>query len=122
MKKTNVKSKLSTIAIITVLAISTMLFALPSVNAQANSIFAFPYVNAVPNPTEVNTVVVIHVGSVYPTPNPPVPGWSGLTVEITKPDGSSETLGPINTDSTGGTGVIYTPTQVGTVHVVYSLP
>ncbi len=113
MKKTNVKSKLSTIAIITVLAISTMLFALPSVNAQANSIFAFPYVNAVPNPTEVNTVVVIHVGSVYPTPSQ-VGGWTGLTVEVTKPDGSTEIIGPINTDTTGGTGVVYVPTLVGT--------
>ncbi len=113
MKKTNVKSKLSTIAIITVLAISTMLFALPSVSAQANSIFAFPYVNAVPNPTEVNTVVVIHVGTVYPTPSQ-VGGWTGLTVEVTKPDGSTETIGPINTDTTGGTGVVYVPTLVGT--------
>ncbi|MCJ7614057.1 PQQ-binding-like beta-propeller repeat protein [Candidatus Bathyarchaeota archaeon] len=114
MKKTNVKSKLSTIAIITVLAISSMLFALSSVNAQeANSIFAFPYINAVPNPSEVNTVVVLHVGSVYPTPSQ-VGGWSGLTVEVTKPDGSTETLGPINTDTTGGTGVVYTPTLVGT--------
>ena len=113
MKKTNVKSKLSTIAIITILTLSSMLFGITSVSAQANVIDPFAYLNAVPNPVEINTVTVLHVGSVYPTPSQ-IGGWFGLTVEVTKPDGSTQIIGPINTDTTGGTGVVFTPTLIGT--------
>jgi hypothetical protein len=74
-------SKLSTIAIITILAISTLMFSLPAVTAQGTR-DPIAYVNAVPNPVEINTIVVIHVGSVYPTPSQ-VGGWTGLSVEIT---------------------------------------
>ena len=41
-------------------------------------------------------------------------GWEDLTVTVTKPDATTETLGPFRTDSTGGTGAIYTPTMIGT--------
>lgn len=40
-------------------------------------------------------------------------GFTGLTVTVTKPDGTKETLGPFRTDSTGSTGTSYTPTMVG---------
>ena len=35
------------------------------------------------------------------------------TVTVKKPDGTTETLGPFKTDSTGGTGTVYVPNQVG---------
>ena len=35
-------------------------------------------------------------------------------MEVTKPDGSKETLGPFTSDPVGGGWTIYTPTQVGT--------
>ena len=123
MKKTNLKSEISTIAIIAILTISTMLIALPSVSAQAVIRNPVPYVNAVPNPAEINTVVVIHVGSVYPHPGGgEIAGWTGLTVEVTRPDGTEEILGPISTDLTGGTGVVYVPTQLGTYTLVTHFP
>ncbi|MEJ2241929.1 MAG: hypothetical protein P8Y18_07285, partial [Candidatus Bathyarchaeota archaeon] len=123
MKKTQVKSEISTIAIIAILTISTMLIALPSVNAQAVIRNPVPYVNAVPNPAEINKIVVIHVGSVYPHPGGgEIAGWTGLTVEVTRPDGTLEILGPISTDLTGGTGVVYVPTQIGTYTLVTHFP
>jgi len=40
-------------------------------------------------------------------------GWEGLTVTVTSPDGTTQTLGPFRTDSTGGMGAQYTPASVG---------
>ena len=37
-----------------------------------------------------------------------------MTVTVTKPDGTTETLGPFTADDTGGTHVEFTPSAVGT--------
>jgi hypothetical protein len=52
--------------------------------------------------------VLLHVGITNPQD-----GWEGLTVTVEKPDGKTETLGPIRTDATGGTGTVYVPTIAG---------
>ena len=41
---------------------------------------------------------------------------------MTRPDGVTETLGPFNTDSTGGTGTTYTPTMEGTYKLQTHFP
>jgi outer membrane protein assembly factor BamB len=43
----------------------------------------------------------------------PEDGFEGITVTVTKPDGTTETLGPYRTDSTGATGDIYRPDEIG---------
>jgi hypothetical protein len=114
------KSKLSTIALILILTISTILIALPITNAQQR-VNPYPYINAVPNPVTVNTPTLFHVGSMYPSPMA-MSGWSGLTVEVKNPNGETEILPPADTDKTGGTGVQYTPTMVGTYEVRTHFP
>jgi outer membrane protein assembly factor BamB len=111
MKKIT-NAKLTTITLTLILTISTILIALPSVSAQ-ESVYPYPYINAVPNPVTVNTPTLFHTGSMYPTPMA-MSGWVGLTVEVTLPNGETEILPPVDTDKTGGTGVQYTPTMVGT--------
>ncbi len=39
--------------------------------------------------------------------------WTNMTVVVTKPDGTKETLGPFTSDDTGGTSTRYTPSEVG---------
>jgi outer membrane protein assembly factor BamB len=39
--------------------------------------------------------------------------WQNLTVKVTHPDGTIETLGPFISDDTGGTYTTYTPTTIG---------
>lgn len=121
MKNNIIKTKITSITLTLMLIISSLLLSLSLVSAQAPTLNPQAYINAVPNPVEINTVVVFHVGSVYPTPSQ-VGGWTDLSVEITKPDGSTETLGPIHTDTTGGTGVVYIPTQLGTYMVRTHFP
>lgn len=43
--------------------------------------------------------------------------WT-FTVDVTKPDGSNDTLGPFTSDPVGGSYTAYTPTQLGNYSVV----
>jgi len=49
-------------------------------------------------------------------------GWEDLSVTIIRPDGQTETISNIRTDSTGGTGVMYIPTMIGTYTVQTNFP
>jgi len=115
MKKNRIKNKTFVITLILALALSATIVALP-VTAQSTTVNPHPYINAMPNPVQVNKPVLFHVGSIYPLPTQAV-GWSGLTVELKKPDGQTEILGPVTSDLTGGTGIMYTPTMLGTYTV-----
>ena len=45
-----------------------------------------------------------------------------MTIKVTKPDGTTETLGPFTADDTGGTYAPYTPTQLGNYTFQMSYP
>jgi outer membrane protein assembly factor BamB len=50
-------------------------------------------------------------------------GWEGLSIIIEKPEGSViETIDDIDTDSTGGTGRTFTPTEAGTYYIQSHFP
>ena len=120
MKKQNIKTKISTITIIIMLTITAMLTLLPSANAQVSKA-TYAFIGAVPNPVGVNQEVLLHLGIPDPRSSSEL-GWEGLTITVTTPDGSTETLGPFKTDSTGGTGTLYRPTMVGTYLFQSSFP
>jgi outer membrane protein assembly factor BamB len=116
------KSKISTITLILMLTISGIFVALPIASAQEPSTKkAFPYIGAVPNPTWVGHDTLLHVGITEPLQE----GreyWANLTVLVEKPDGTTETLGPVNTDATGGTGLVFVPDQIGTYYLRTHFP
>ena len=105
------KSKLSTIALILVLVISAMLVALPTVSAQ-ESRTTYAFLGVIPNPVGVNQQVLLHIGITDYLSNFEL-GWEGMTVTVIDPEGIESTLGPYTTDSTGGTGGVFTPTKIG---------
>ena len=116
------KSKISTIALILILTLSAILVAFPITTAQEPTTkVAFPYIGAVPNPSWVGHDTLLHVGITEPLQEGSQ-YWAGLTVIVEKPDGTTETLGPVNTDSTGGTGLVYVPDQVGTHYLTTHFP
>jgi hypothetical protein len=107
---------------------------LPSTGAESNVVTitvigiedipprpTFAYIGAIPNPVGVNQEVLLHVGITLGLRSVKM-GWEDLSVAIEKPDGSMETLSGIRTDSTGGTGVVYTPTMVGTYKLQTHFP
>jgi outer membrane protein assembly factor BamB len=48
--------------------------------------------------------------------------WINMKIEITRPDGSKETLGPFMSDDAGGYTAVYTPTQLGTYTAKMTFP
>jgi outer membrane protein assembly factor BamB len=104
---------------------------LPSTGAESNTVAvevllevtqeSFPYIGAIPNPVGVNQLVLLHIGVMEPETRVDR-GWEGLTVSVERPDGTTDTLGPYNTDSTGGTGGTFTPTMIGTYKLQTHFP
>ena len=114
------KTKTATIAFVLILTIAVTLVALPVANAQKTK-KTYAYIGAVPNPVGVGQTVLIHVG-ITDYLLIATDGWEGLSVTIEKPDGTTETIEDIRTDSTGGTGETYTPAQVGTYYLQTHFP
>ena len=116
------QTKIVTIALGLVLVISTLLVILPLVGSQAQGTKqTFAIIDFIPNPAGVNQPILITFGITDFTTRPQE-GWEALTVEITKPDGTTETLGPLKTDTTGLSGTTYVPTMVGTYKLQTHFP
>jgi hypothetical protein len=107
-----------TILLTTTIALT--LIALPTVQAQGTKA-TYAFIGAVPNPVGVGQEVLLHVGIPDATARPQE-GWTGITVTVTRPDGTKQTLGPFETDTTGGTGTVYIPTMVGTYQLQSHFP
>jgi outer membrane protein assembly factor BamB len=122
MKIPRNKTIVASITFVLALTIAISLIAIPIATAQLDTPKQmFPYIDAVPNPVGVGQETLLFL-FVTDQADRPQDGWPGLTVTITKPDGNVETLGPIRTDTTGGTGRIYVPDQVGTYTLVLNFP
>jgi len=122
MKFSKNNLKLSTITLILLLTISAIIVALPVATAQPGTTFpSFPVLSLIPNEAGVGQEVLMSYGITRQTAWPQ-PGWTGVTIDITKPDGSTETVGPFNTDTTGLGGAIYVPTMAGTYTFVSNFP
>jgi hypothetical protein len=127
MKKTRTNSKVNCVFLAAILAFTTMFVALPIVSAHdpAWEIKTYSYITVTPNLIGVNQpVTILFWPNVVPATAVGAYGdrWKDLTVEITKPDGTKETLGPYTSDPVGGGYTIYTPTQVGTYTFVFKFP
>jgi hypothetical protein len=126
MLSTRNKTKATAIATFLALTIAVTIVALPIANAHTPPLtLATRCYAAVGNSViGVNQQEFIYF---WTNANPPTAQgaygdrWT-FTVEVTKPDGSNETLGPYTSDPIGGSYILYTPTQVGTYSVVAKFP
>ena len=123
---TNARGKTTTIAI-ALLMIAAMAVALFAIPAEQQSAIAqttkqsFAYLGATPNPVGVGQEVLLHIGSTEQLQQE-ADGYEGLSVTIERPDGQTDKIENIRTDSTGGTGRTYTPTMEGTYHLQSHFP
>jgi hypothetical protein len=83
------------IALVLTLTIAIPIAALPITSSQLPTRPTYAYIGAVPNPIGVGQEVLIHVGITQPLENYWM-GWEGLTITVTKPDGTKQTLGPFS--------------------------
>jgi len=81
----------------------------------------FPICDAIPNPIGVGQVTLLKMGILQQIAGSNN-GWTGITMTIVKPDGTTQTLGPFKTDSTGSTFTPFTPDEVGTYQITTNFP
>ena len=120
MRKIKNKIMATLITLILTLSIVFPLFALPTTNAQSTR-ETYAYIGATPNPVGVSQETLLHVGITQQL-SLVQESWTGLTVTVTRPDGTTEKLGPFKTDATGGTGTIYVPTMAGNYTLQTNFP
>ncbi len=115
--------KIATITMILVLAITTLVGGISIAKAQppGPDKKTYCFVGLIPDTVGVGQEVLVHMGINTPTGGPEW-GWEGLTATVTRPDGTTQTLGPKTTDATGGTGTSFIPNQVGTYKVQVHFP
>ena len=124
-----VKNKLVAIAIaiffMVSMSASTMLVPNASAHSPPLQIPTYAFINVAPNPAGEGQSVNIGFWLAQQTPTAgTVYGdrWTGMTVKVTKPDGTTENLGPFTADDTGGTHAPYTPNQSGNYSFQMSFP
>ena len=118
------KGKTSTIAaaFLIILAMAIALFAIPAEKQYATAqTTTYPYLGIVPNPVGVGQEVLLHIGITTQLTSAEE-GWEGMSVTIERPDGDTETISNIRTDSTGGTGRNYVPDIEGTYYLQSHFP
>jgi hypothetical protein len=112
------------VALIVIFALS-VITAIPLINIQPTTaqttMKTYPISDAIPNPIGLGESTLLKCGISQPAPSASY-GWSGITITVVKPDGHTETLGPVTTDSTGSTYISYTPDQVGTYNLTTNVP
>jgi hypothetical protein len=105
----------TTIVLLLMFAMAISLVALPVANAQPE-LKTYPVIGATPNPVGVGQETLILLGITQQLSSA-LYGWEGLTVTVTKPDDTIETLdnngAGFTTDSTGMTGTVYVPAVAG---------
>jgi hypothetical protein len=125
MKILKNKTKISAITFVLVLTISATLIASPIVRAHDPpwTVPTWCYVSVSYDPIGVNqqTVIVFWANAIPPTAQGQYGDRWTFTLEVTKPDGSKETLGPFTSDPVGGAWTTYTPDQVGTYTIVATM-
>jgi len=124
----NNKSKISAITTFVILltfAATIVTFPIVTAHEPPLEIPTYAYLTAVPDPVGVDqTVTLVFWLDKYPPTAGGTTGdrWRDLTIEVTRPDGSEETLGPFISDPVGSGWTLYTPTQVGTYTFVFNFP
>jgi len=121
------KKTIATIALILTLTFSATFVALPFVSAHDPplEVPTYAYIGVAPNPVGVGqTIFVVFWLNNYPPTASGKGGdrWRNLEIEITKPDGSKQPMGPFTSDPAGSGYTLYTPDQVGTYTFVLSFP
>ncbi|PVX26298.1 MAG: hypothetical protein CW691_01835 [Candidatus Bathyarchaeum sp.] len=116
------KNKIIVLAAIVILTLSSFVAVLPFAFAQPGTTWpSFPVLSVIPDEAGVGQEVLLSYGITRQTAWPQA-GWTGITVSVTAPDGSTETLGPFMTDTTGLGGAVFVPTMAGTYKFVCNFP
>ena len=123
LSKTNAAAALLLVLMLSTVAVTVV--PLTNAHTPAWSIPTYAYLVASPDPVGVGQTVFLTfwIDKVPPTAAG-VGGdrWTGYTLTITKPDGTTETKGPYTSYAESSYAILYTPTQTGTYTVTFRFP
>jgi outer membrane protein assembly factor BamB len=108
-------------------AMAISLVALPAANAHDPpwTIPTYAFIEVNPNPVGVNQTTYVNMWLDKVPPTAVMYWgmmWHNFEVTVTKPDGTTETLGPFSSDATGGAWTTYVPKSVGTYKFLFNFP
>ncbi len=114
------------VALVLLLAFSSFaVMPFASAHTPPWTIPTYAYIVVSPNPIGVGQQAFIIMWLDKPPPTAAGTGgdrWRDYTVEITKPDGTKQTIGPLNSDATSSTYSLFTPTMPGVYTFVFKFP
>jgi hypothetical protein len=125
MRKLHEKESLATIILASILAVSAIMTSFSASSGQVPDFPTFSFLDVAPNPVGVDQYVMVNMwlNLVPPTARGPYGElWEGFEVEVTKPDGTKQTLGPFTSNAVGGAWTQYIPSMVGTYTFQMSFP
>lgn len=121
------KQKLSVIALILLLSVSGIMTTMSNSKAQtaASPLPTNAYLAVSPNPVGLGQQATLEMW--LGQPNPTASGlvgsrWTNLTIAVTKPDGTTETLGPFTANDASFALAYYTPNQLGNYTFKFIFP
>jgi hypothetical protein len=105
-------------------AMTFSLVALPAANAHTPpyNIPTYAFLSARPDPAGAGQTIYLGmwIDKVPPTADHQYGDrWHNFTITVTKPDGTTQTLGPFTSDDTGGTATTFTPSTNGNYTFVF---
>jgi hypothetical protein len=114
-------------AIFLMFSMTTSMILLPNVSAHTPPIQVptYAFINVAPQPIGIGQQVTVAFWlDKVPIGAEGLYGdrWRGFTITVTKPDGTTESLGPFNSDVNGGASTRYTPNQAGTYQFLFKYP
>lgn len=116
----NYKKTLSTLILIAFLV--SMIAAIPMQPSKAQmTMKTYSIVDAIPERIGLGETTLLKTG-VTQAVGSAQDGFTGLSLVVTKPDGTNTTLGPFKTDSTGSTFTQYTPATIGNYTITSIFP
>ncbi len=122
------KTKTTVFSLILLLTLALPLLTLPAAQAHDPpwTIQTYSFVTASPNPAHVDTTVILVFWVDIPPPTAVAATgdrWQGYSVNVTKPDGSVESVVTDGvSDPVGSSYAVYVPDMVGTYMVDFSWP
>jgi outer membrane protein assembly factor BamB len=116
-----------TIILVLIVAFSTIALTTPFALAHDPpwTIPTYSYLTVSPNPVGKGQTAAIIFWLDIPPPTAGGSGgdrWRNITVDVTKPDGTKQTLGPFTSDPVGSGGTQFIPDQVGTYSFKVNFP
>ena len=128
-KKTNMivnkKTVITTITIILMISMVAAIFPVVKAHDPPQSFYTFAFISIAPTTVGVNQQMLAYMWLQVTPPTASGPygdRWHDYTLEITKPDGTTETKGGYDSDPIGFTSIVYTPTQIGDYQFKFVFP